>query len=170
MERLRECRDLDVRLFVVGGEESRLLRSRWYEAVPLPTTGSHVAYPDFVPWLRGQSRAWDIAVAPLQDTPFNHHKSDLKYLEYSALGLPGIFSDVTPYSDSVRHDDTGLLCANTTEAWCAAIVRLAQDAALRERLATAARRYVVGERCLHHDATDYARLVTDVATSRVATD
>ena len=160
MERLRGHPDIDFRLSVVGGEA---LPSRghdcWYQPVPIPTTRQHHAYPEFVPWLRSRSHDWDIAVAPLQDTPFNRCKSDLKHLEYAALGLPTAFSDVAPYRTSVRHDETGLLTANTTDAWCSAILRLATDADLCLRLAAAARRHVLAERCLRHDAADYSRRI-----------
>jgi glycosyltransferase involved in cell wall biosynthesis len=165
IEELRQLSSLDTRLFVVGGEERGFRGRRWYQAVPMPTRDSHYTYPEFVPWLRSLSRDWTLAVAPLQDAPFNRHKSDLKHLEYAALGLPGIFSDVVPYRDSVRHEVTGLLTENTTDAWCAAILRLASDAGLRERIVAAARSYVLGERCLRHDAADYARLIGELASS-----
>jgi hypothetical protein len=163
MDRLRQVPDLDVTLFVVGGEEQRSRLGRWYEPVPMPTTGSYCPYPDFVPWLRSRASAWTIAVAPLRDTPFNRSKSDLKYLEYAALGVPSIFSNVIPYSHSVRHEQTGLLAENTTDAWCEEILRLAYDSTLRERLAEGARTQVLGERCLRHDAAEYVALLRRVA-------
>lgn len=39
----------------------------------------------------------DLAVAPLEDVPFNHAKSHLRLLEYGALGYPVVCSDLTPY-------------------------------------------------------------------------
>ena len=39
----------------------------------------------------------DLAVAPLEDVPFNHGKSHLRLLEYGVLGYPVICSDLTPY-------------------------------------------------------------------------
>jgi glycosyltransferase involved in cell wall biosynthesis len=39
----------------------------------------------------------DLAVAPLEDVPFNHGKSHLKILEYGILGYPVIATDITPY-------------------------------------------------------------------------
>jgi GT2 family glycosyltransferase len=168
MERLRQCPDLDVKLFVVGGEEPRSRLGRWYEPVPMPTTGSYCPYPVFVPWLRRQRHAWTIGLAPLRDTHFNRNKSDLKYLEYAALGLPGIFSDLVPYRESIRHEETGLLVENTTGAWYEEIRRLAHDCVLREGLAEAARRSVLGERCLRDDAGDYVSLLRSVTGSAVS--
>ncbi len=39
----------------------------------------------------------DIALAPLEDVPFNHAKSHLKVIEYGALGYPVIATKITPY-------------------------------------------------------------------------
>lgn len=39
----------------------------------------------------------DIGIAPLRDTPFNHAKSDIKVLEYSASGIPWVASDLPAY-------------------------------------------------------------------------
>jgi GT2 family glycosyltransferase/glycosyltransferase involved in cell wall biosynthesis len=169
IKQLRQRGDLEVTLFVVGGEERAPHGRGWYRSVQMPTTESHYAYPEFVPWVRSRSHDWTIAVAPLQEASFNRNKSDLKYLEYAALGLPAIYSDVVPYRDSVRHEVTGLLTENATEAWSAAILRLASDADLRARMAAEARAHVLRERCLRHGAADYAQLLGDVASSAAAT-
>lgn len=39
----------------------------------------------------------DMAVAPLEDVPFNHAKSHLRLLECGVLGYPVICTDITPY-------------------------------------------------------------------------
>lgn len=71
----------------------------------------------------------DIAIAPLAANAFNEAKSNLKLLEYGALGYPVICSNIEPY----RGDLPVLRVANTTQQWVAAIRRLAADA--DERLA-----------------------------------
>ena len=38
-----------------------------------------------------------VGLAPLENHPFNDGKSDLKILEYGAMGIPVIASDMTPY-------------------------------------------------------------------------
>lgn len=43
----------------------------------------------------------DIGIAPLRDTPFNHAKSDIKLLEYSASGIPWVGSSLSAY-ESLR--------------------------------------------------------------------
>ena len=57
------------------------------------------------------------ALVPLEDTAFNQCKSDIKWLEYSAAGIAGIFSNITPYSSTIKNGETGLLVNNTADAW-----------------------------------------------------
>jgi len=46
-------------------------------------------------------------IAPLADNKFNKSKSNLKYIEASALGLPCICQDLCTYSDAPLRFDTG---------------------------------------------------------------
>ncbi|KJS71853.1 MAG: hypothetical protein JM57_06375 [Comamonadaceae bacterium BICA1-1] len=69
----------------------------------------------------------DIAIAPLQDNLFNRCKSNLRLIEYGAMGWPVVCSDVLPY----RTDEAPVLRCATPEEWRAALRRLIDDAALR---------------------------------------
>jgi len=51
----------------------------------------------------------DIALAPLKDTLFNRAKSAVKYIEWSALGVPGVYSNMEAYQNHVIHGKTGFL-------------------------------------------------------------
>ena len=102
-------------------------------------------------WFTSQLR-WDIAVSPLQDTAFNQCKSDIKFLDYSALGAAGVFSNVRAYQSSVRHMETGWLAENAVDAWVTALDRLLVDDALRQQIATSANRYLFTSRILKHTA------------------
>lgn len=75
----------------------------------------------------------DIAIAPLRDSPFNHSKSPIKFFEYSALGLPGVYADVSAYNQVVRDQETGLL-AHNLQSWSAQLARMIESPALRIRL------------------------------------
>ncbi len=59
----------------------------------------------------------DLAVAPLEDVPFNHGKSHLRLLEYGVLGFPVICTDITPY----RGDYPVTRVANRYKDWVDAI-------------------------------------------------
>jgi processive 1,2-diacylglycerol beta-glucosyltransferase len=77
----------------------------------------------------------DIALVPLEDMEFHSSKSLIKYIDYSALGIPGIYSNVLPYKGSVmKHMDNCLLVDNVYDDWHKAIRNLVDDRALRERL------------------------------------
>jgi hypothetical protein len=77
---------------------------------------------------------WDIGLAPMPETPFHACKHYNKWIEYAGLGIAGIYSDVVPYTRIVHSEENGLLCANTPEAWTAAISRLIEDRPLRARI------------------------------------
>jgi processive 1,2-diacylglycerol beta-glucosyltransferase len=104
-------------------------------------------YPRFMPWFTSRLQ-WDIAIAPLKDTAFSRCKSDIKYLDYSALGAVGIYSRVPAYASTVRHLDTGWLAENTSTAWETALQCLLDDEVLRNRLAHQAACHLRDERTL----------------------
>ena len=95
-----------------------------------------ISYSDYPALL--QSLQLDIGLAPLMNNEFNANKSHIKYLEYAACGIPGIYSDLAPYKASVTHGRTGLLVGDTTDAWYEAIVQLIEQPDLSERIAMAA--------------------------------
>lgn len=84
----------------------------------------------------------DIALVPLVNNTFNCAKSQIKWLEYSALGIPAIFSDLAPYS-SVEHGRTGLKVSNTPEEWFDNIDLLIRSSELRLQLGQAAQEEVL---------------------------
>ncbi|KTR50960.1 hypothetical protein NS359_12600 [Curtobacterium oceanosedimentum] len=129
-----------VRLEVVGVSEDV---ADWYDDLAVPDDAGH--YPSFVRWLRARSDRWDAAVAPLVDEPFNHAKSDLKFVEYTLLGLPVVLSAVGPYQ---RHTGRAIVVPNDDpDAWRRAVL----DAVREERPTSAARQYVRDARLIGSD-------------------
>ncbi|MDH5314848.1 MAG: hypothetical protein OEW44_00090 [Gemmatimonadota bacterium] len=72
------------RSVLAGHKVPGLRESGW-----LHTTAAHLRRIDFT-----------IGLAPLVDNAFNRSKSDIKILEYAALGIPWIASGVGPYETS----------------------------------------------------------------------
>lgn len=73
----------------------------------------------------------DIAIAPLEDNPFNRCKSNLRLLEYGAMGWPVVCSDVYPF----RTENPPVLhVPNEKEAWIESVRRLIDDGALRHQM------------------------------------
>jgi glycosyltransferase involved in cell wall biosynthesis len=81
---------------------------------------------------------FDIGLAPLTGSVFDASKSCIKALEYAALGIPVIASDVEAYRGFVIDGVTGFLC-RTQKQWRAALRELAHDPALRESMGAKAR-------------------------------
>ena len=104
-------------------------------------------YPSFMSWFSSHLR-WDIAISPLEDTPFNRCKSDIKFLDYSAIGAAGIYSRVPGYESSVRHLETGWLTENEVDAWVEALEALLSEDGLRTQMAQNATRYLYAKRIL----------------------
>lgn len=73
----------------------------------------------------------DIGIAPLRDNDFNRAKSNLRWLEYSALKIPTVASNVRPFAESIKDSQTGLLCS-TKQEWYDALSVLIKDASVRE--------------------------------------
>ena len=117
-----------------------------------------VEYPAFVGWMR-RNLHWDIAIAPLADSPLNRGKSDIKFLDYGALGFPGVYSAVPPYLETVRHGETGILVGSSPAEWSEALERLAKDAGLRSSIAAQSQHYVRAERTLEHCAAAWREAI-----------
>lgn len=132
---------------------------RWLRLEP-----RHVAYPNFIPWMR-QNLRWDLGLAPLEDTPFNRCKSDIKFLDYSALGIPGIYSRLPAYEATLQHLQTGWLAENTPAAWSEALETLLNDPDLRLRLAQNAQEYVFSQRTLQHRAHLWRQAIQEILSS-----
>ncbi|MDZ7863243.1 hypothetical protein [Acidovorax sp.] len=77
----------------------------------------------------------DLAMLPLNDTPFNRFKSDLKFIECCAAGVVPICSSLV-YAEKQVHHEIGVF-ATTPEEWATSLLRLLSDvseiAARREK-------------------------------------
>ncbi len=105
---------------------------------------------------------WDLAIAPLVDNHFSRHKSDLKFLDYSALRIPGIYSRMPVYETSVNHLENGYLASNTPDAWIEALEFLIGDPSLGKDLANNAQQYIFSQRTLEHRATDWQNAILEL--------
>lgn len=99
---------------------------------------------------------WDVAIAPLLACPFNVSKSDIKFLEYSAFGFPGVYSASHAYS-SVVDKQTGLLA--DVDNFGLSVLMLLDSPELRARIAENAYDYVMQERTLATCARDLVSII-----------
>jgi glycosyltransferase involved in cell wall biosynthesis len=140
---------------LVGGiADSAVLDAFEGLAVRQLDVGDNVEYPAFMRWM-SENVHWDLAIAPLEDNAFTRCKSDIKFLDYGILGIPGIYSRVKPYEASVRHMETGYLAANDNKEWLEALERLLTEDAVRQEMGRKAQEYVLSSRTLEHCARNW---------------
>ncbi len=116
---------------------------RLFEALPaerkqLTPVGSIDDYYAFVATL-------DIGIAPNRDAGFNRARSDVKFLEYAALGAVPVVQRLTPYLQSVRDGENGFLFDEPHEL-TRVLAQLVAAPTERRRVREAAHRYVKSER------------------------
>ncbi|MDF1513903.1 MAG: glycosyltransferase, partial [Anaerolineae bacterium] len=105
----------------------------------------HTNYREFAAWIADFHI--DIGIAPLRDCLFNRCKSGLKYLEYSILGVPGVYSTPGPYTHLVQPGETGLLAQNIME-WDSALRQLIDNETMRKRIGYSAQQSVMDNHLL----------------------
>lgn len=79
------------------------------------------------------SMGFDIALAPLCDSEFNRAKSNLRYLEYSALEIPCVASRVEPYKTTIEDGVDGYIANNELE-WIDKIEKLLHNVNTRTKI------------------------------------
>ena len=89
-----------------------------------------IAYPYLLPLLN-----LDIGICPLVDNEFNRNKSNIKWLDYSAVGAATVASNIPPYSPCITSGQDGFLVENMKEAWVGTLTELCQNHAKRKELA-----------------------------------
>lgn len=110
---------------------------------------------------------WGVGLAPLVRTPFNLAKTNLKWLEYTSLGIAVIASRGTLY-DECCADGCGIL-ADTPEEWLAAMEFLLDDSEERVAQVRRAQQRLVEQfsaEALRRQVLDVFTLAGDVVGSR----
>lgn len=124
----------DVELHLVG--LAKQPGSRRTIEIPIPA-GVPGSYPAFATWLQSLDD-FDIGLAPLLDTPFNEAKSNIKWWEYSAIGLASILADLAPYHADLEGGESALLVKPTPKGFYGAMRDLLIDRERRTALRAAA--------------------------------
>lgn len=161
-EVLRKNQDSVALEFAGGFADSTVIRA--FEGLPVRAldVGGNVEYPNFMRWMTS-SIHWDLAIAPLEESAFTRCKSDIKFLDYSALAIAGIYSRVPPYQETIRHLETGYLADNRTEDWVEALDMLLADQELRRNILSKAQEYVLATRTLKQCAKNWAEAIASIA-------
>jgi hypothetical protein len=153
LDRLAELYPGQFELGIIGAVR-RPPKRDWLRQCPPPRDAG--TYPRFVRWLNEQG-PFDVGLAPLVDSPFNACKSDIKFLDYSALGLLSVLSDVPAYAGDAKRLGLAVHASNTEDGWFRALEGVLLDRPGHARIAQQAQRYVWAERSV--DAAQASQLV-----------
>jgi glycosyltransferase involved in cell wall biosynthesis len=129
LQLLKDFPQVDV---LVAGDDSNMVfppHERIHRLSPVQIE----RYPDLL-------AKFDIGIAPVVDSRFNQAKSDLKFLEYSMLGVPTVVSRVEAYGRSVKNGENGFLATNAKD-WLKYLSRLVAQPGLRREIGCNARAF-----------------------------
>lgn len=166
LERVQQRHPGEIEVQLIGGARLSETFQAW-EALETQLIGpspEEMEYPLFMLWFSGRVE-WDIALCPLRETPFDRCKSDIKYLDYSAIGAAGIYSRVPAYESSVQHLETGWLVENEVDAWVQALEELIYNHSLRLKIAHNAIHHLYSQRILAQRGRDWPRALEHLLTS-----
>lgn len=118
--------------------DARLNVAGYLDLAALPRDVAARAVPaPYMHWTRlmryGARNAVNIAPLDTQN-PFCHAKSELKYFEAAAVGVPTVASPTDTFARCIKDGENGMLAADEEE-WYRALRRLFDDRALYERMA-----------------------------------
>lgn len=70
---------------------------------------------------------FDIGLAPIETTEFYKSKYYNKFLEYTSIGVVGIYTDTEPYNLIIKDEINGFLCENNSEKWYLKIKKIIEN-------------------------------------------
>lgn len=130
-------------------------------ASELETFGERVRrFPltDWPGWFERASQ-FDIALAPLElENVFCRAKSEIKFVEAAALGVPVVASRTEPYTDVITEREDGLLAGNDDE-WVSALAWLIEEADRRAGIGARAREKILRDYAPQARTADLAELL-----------
>jgi len=107
---------------------------------PFKLPGRHTGWSADM-WDYYRSIDFDIGIAPLADTVFNRSKSAIRAIEYGALGIPVVASNVEAYREIIVDGVTGYLITHEHQ-WASRLRELVNDEAMRVEMGAKARQHV----------------------------
>jgi len=121
-------------------------------------------YSDYIDCLANSGYCF--AVTPLggnedpDDLHFNCCKNPFKYLNYGLAGIPGIYSNVSIYSQCVKDKITGLLVENSYAAWFHGLEEMLYNQNLRNSIRQDAYHDIVSNYHIKKSALLFFKLFT----------
>jgi len=135
LEELQQKHD-NVTIVFVGTDWKHMGNDLDYNRVEVHAWVDIDAYPYLM-----KSLACHIGIAPISESSFNDCRSELKWMEYSALKMATVATNYGPYKRSMVDGKTGLLVMEQDE-WLDALSTLVEKPRLRNMLGRNAYREV----------------------------
>lgn len=120
----------------------------WFTFVPLMPLRE---YNEFM-----RKMQFDVGLAPLDDTSFSNRKYFNKYIEYTKVGIVGLYSSCLPFTLIVKDGENGFLIDNTQVAWLKALQQTVDERNSLEQCAVNAQS-ILRERFSVDSITDVIR-------------
>jgi glycosyltransferase involved in cell wall biosynthesis len=114
-------------------------------------------YPRFM-----NSFKFDIGIAPLEDNNFNRGKSNLRWLEYSALKIPCVASPLPDFVWAIQDGKTGFLASDLKD-WKDSLTMLIELEGLRREVGRAAYEKVKSDFNVVKTSRSYLQVLREVA-------
>ncbi|MBA4368909.1 MAG: glycosyl transferase family 1, partial [Desulfobacterium sp.] len=104
---------------------------------------------------------FDVGIMPLPDTLWAKGKCGYKLIQYMACGCPVVASSIGANREIVDNGKNGFL-STTLQEWRDNLIRLREDAGLRDRLGTNGRKMVEEKYCLQVTGPRLAALIQNL--------
>jgi PEP-CTERM/exosortase A-associated glycosyltransferase len=154
----------DARLLLVGGgRDESVLREAVRRAGPRVILTGRISQEE----VRDLYTLVDVLILPRRRLRLTELVTPLKPLEAMAVGTPILASDIGGHTELVADGDTGVLFkTESRDSLVEQAVRLASDSALREHVASQARRFVEAERTWDRVVAAYGTAYRQAAERR----
>lgn len=114
-------------------------------------------YPRFM-----SSFKFDIGIAPLEDNNFNRAKSNLRWLEYSALKIPTVASPLPDFSRVIDSGNNGFI-ARDEKDWIDALSLLIESEGTRREMGMKAHKTIKTDFNVIKTSRDYLHILKGLA-------
>ena len=159
LEELQKKHD-NVTIVFVGTDWKHMGNDLDYNRVEVHAWVDIDAYPYLM-----KSLACHIGIAPISESSFNDCRSELKWMEYSALKMATVATNYGPYKRSMVDGKTGLLVMEQDE-WLDALSTLVEKPRLRNMLGRNAYREVWRKHNLDFVVETWMKVFADLMVPR----
>lgn len=119
----------NVTIVLIGTDWRQATTTLDYSRIEVHRWVDFEAYPHLM-----KSLCCHIGLAPIRPSDFNDCRSELKWVEYSALKMATVATNWGPYKRSMKDKVTGLLAENDKDEWVKALSELIENKEYRETL------------------------------------